>query len=218
MKHVVFAWITLAAALAVSCSVNHRSGDFACITSAECGGGRVCSDGFCVSGDRPPDARGDACPATCTSCDLATRQCTIDCAVNPGTCNQQVVCPVGWSCNILCSTQGSCRSGINCASAKDCTIKCSGQQACRNVTCGAGACNLECSGRQSCSALLCGTGACSVDCSGRESCVGVSCGLACACDVQCVAGLSCSQVTCKAGCASQPLGCSSKPLGCNTCR
>jgi hypothetical protein len=193
------------------CSISHRSDDFACTKQSDCINGRTCTDGFCVAPQLdsgvPSDGRpgGDAasCPSQCTSCNTTTKTCTVDCALNGTACNQQVTCPVGWSCNIACSTPNSCRNGINCVNSKSCTITCSGKQSCQNVSCGAGPCK--------------------IDCSGNSSCNNVNCGQSCACDVTCQVNSLCSNLTCKAppNCNSQlPLrGCTSLLLPiCNTCQ
>lgn len=188
---------------ATACSINHRTGEFACTTTADCAAGRVCSDGLCVisdSGTTTPDARtpdGGVCPSICTSCDLGTKTCTIDCSLNAATCNAAIACPIGYTCNIACRNANNCRSGISCVGSKGCNITCSGSQSCRDITCGTGFCN--------------------IDCAGVGSCRNLSCGLACACDVTCAAGSSCTTVLCKPGCDGQPLGCTSKGTGCNTC-
>jgi len=208
MKLVALAILTISAAASLglgACSINHRSGDFACTAQADCATGKVCSDGFCVAVDSGgvPDARvsdGGQCPAQCTSCDTGSKTCVVDCAVNPATCNQQINCPAGWSCKVACSTASSCRSGVSCAAGKACDVTCSGSQSCRNVTCG--------------------TGACTVDCSGPGSCRNVSCGLACACDVTCAPGSTCQGLACKSlQCTVQlqPFECTSKTAGCNSC-
>lgn len=196
-------WLTaLGLALATGCSVNHRSGDFACGPDQRCSDGRTCVDGFCVlaadSGvdarPHPPDAA--VCPSPCTSCSVTQKTCTIDCALNGG-CKQAIACPAGFSCNVLCTTDGACSSGVSCASSTSCTVTCSGRQSCQSVSCGLGPCNITCSGFGSCSGA-------------------VLCGSSCACDVTCRLN-TCQNLTCKQGCTSTS-GCSSAPPGCNTCK
>jgi len=200
-------WITL---LVAGCSINHRSGDYACTKQSDCAAGRICTDGFCVlqmqldsgvkmDGANHPDG-GDTCPSPCTSCDLGAKTCVVDCSVNPSACNNAVVCPTGFACDIRCSTSGSCKNGVNCLNAKSCAIDCSGTNSCRN--------------------LACGTGKCTVDCSGGSSCRGVGCAQSCACDVTCHIGSLCESVTCPSGCfsGSQLPGCTSLAPGCNTCQ
>ena len=73
----------VALALAAGCSVSHRSGDFTCNDQQRCADGRTCVDGLCVLAS---DAGVLAtCPSQCTSCELAQRSCTIDCAPNTGS-------------------------------------------------------------------------------------------------------------------------------------
>src|SRR2546423_5386221 len=116
-------WLLGAIALVLaSCSINHHSGEFTtCDKQSDCLGSQQCIGGVCQlpggqdsgpPGDgKPPDA-GKTCPAQCTSCRLDTMECTVDCAVSPATCNGQITCPEGFSCNILCSVTNSCRNGI----------------------------------------------------------------------------------------------------------
>ena len=228
--------LAITAGVAGSCSVNHRSGDYACVTSAECSSGRTCISGFCVetSSDAatpdatpivdadipppPPDAL--VCPAECTSCDLAQKACTIDCAVNPDECTRQVACPPGWSCNVQCSELNSCRRGVDCGDSTSCTVSCTGRQSCQDVTCGAGDCEIVCSGRTSCAGVTCTTGSCKLDCSGIDACssvvggsgttnvdcngpaacASVSCGTG-RCGISCTGGNSCNTVACNNACA-----------------
>jgi hypothetical protein len=196
-----FAVVGFAVIITAGCSISHRSDDFACTTQSECSTGRTCTDGFCVAPQLDSGVTDGAgnCPAQCTSCNSATKSCTIDCALNGG-CKQQVTCPTGWNCNVSCSPAGSCSNGVTCANSQACTITCSGAQSCRN--------------------LICGTGRCNINCADNSLCRNVSCGLACACDITCQSTSLCSNLTCKTpSCTSQvPLrGCTSLTAGCNTC-
>lgn len=178
-------WLVLAgfAAVTGSCSISHRSGDFACEKQSECSSGRTCIEGFCVASQVDAGGNPGTCPAQCTSCNATTKACTIDCALN-NSCAQQVTCPTGWNCNITCAGTSSCRNGITCTGGKSCTIMCSGTQSCQGTT-------------------TCGAGPCNVDCSGTGSCRNVNCGPSCACDVACRTG-SCATLTCKApACSTQ---------------
>lgn len=198
----------MAIVIASSCSIDHRSDNFACETQSDCTGGRTCSDGFCVLTNVPIDApptgddavKKDApgpgdCPGACTSCNVEAMECTIDCTKTD--CGSQVVCPTGWNCNILCNQQNTCRNGVNCLNAASCKIECTGDAACRNVACG--------------------TGSCDVNCTGLMSCRSVSCGQSCACDVQCADNSSCETVICSSFQCETFEGCSSSAIGCNTC-
>jgi len=206
MKLVVH-WLLVACVLALApagCSVSHRSGDFACTTQADCATGRICTGGLCVTtldSGLPPDGQPAGCPAQCTSCNATQKTCAIDCAVNAAACNQPITCPVGWACNILCTTPDSCSRGVNCAVGTACTVACSGSGSCPNLTSGSGRYNISCTGQTSCSNL--------------------SCGAACACDVTCsLNSRACRNLTCKStACtaATLPGGCTSAPLTCNTC-
>ncbi|MBA3540722.1 MAG: hypothetical protein H0T79_14015 [Deltaproteobacteria bacterium] len=212
-------WLALAAfatllglAGATSCSINHRSGDYACDKPADCSPDRVCSGGYCIStgqlvdapvakidAERRPDAPApDVCPPACTSCNAGQLECTIDCSKPGSNCGQAITCPVGWSCEIDCKTDLACRSGVNCLGSTACHVRCSGNGACRNVACGSGPCNVECSGQNSCSQ-------------------GVTCGHSCECDVSCTGiglqtcssqGIPCGDYACDDivdyGCNSTP--------------
>jgi hypothetical protein len=198
---VVISLAAVAASLA-GCSINHRTGEFSCDKQADCAVGRSCIDGFCVLPDDAgiidgPHADAAVCPSACTSCDLAQKSCTIDCALNGG-CKQQVVCPTGYSCQVLCSRDGACSSGVSCLGSTSCSITCSGGQSCRGLSCGLGPCN--------------------VACTGNASCGEVNCGSSCACDVACSGIALCRNLTCKPTCNIGTRGCTSLAGNCNTCR
>ena len=214
MKHAVLAWVALVAIAmiaSVDCSITHESDGFACTTTANCSKfpGRVCMNGFCVEpggpgsdagvtdgkGSNHPDASN--CPANCTSCDLGSKTCFIDC--DKTSCTNMVTCPPGFNCDIQCSTSGSCRNGVNCTQGQSCIVTCSGDSACRGVTCGSGPCDVECSGPSSCKTINC------------ES--------SCRCDVNCFPGSLCEFVTCtQFQCRDQINGgCNSTLTGCDTC-
>jgi hypothetical protein len=225
--------VLIAVAAAGSCSINHRSADFACENTNDCASGRICSDGFCVS-TRPIDAGVDAridasidaappidaseaCPEQCTSCDIDARSCRVDCGVDAELCNRPINCPAGWSCDIECSRRGSCGT-INCTDSTACTISCDAGQTCTDVTCGDASCEIDCLGADSCFDVDCGTGKCDVRCAGLASCDLVDCGRACACDVTCGLSANCFGVTCPTDDCTDPFGdCSSLGQGCNIC-
>lgn len=200
--------IVAVAVVAASCSINHRSGQFDCQTTADCAPGRTCADGLCVTGgaldapgdgpkqDAPPLPDASVCPAACTSC-ADGKICIIDCAAG-ANCGSRIACPPGFHCTIRCNQMDACRAGISCAGAASCDIQCTGRRSCRNVMCGAGPCK--------------------VGCSAPESCQGITCGSSCACDVTCgFANGSCSNVQCTALLCDTGLGCTSSRPGCNTC-
>lgn len=223
---IVALWLATVA-LAVSCSVSHRSGEFACRTTADCASDRVCTDGLCVlTGPTDDGGLGNGgCPANCTSCDLVTHTCTIECINNNSVCRQPIVCAPGWNCRINCDDDTSCRAGIDCRDAASCNVSCSGDTSCRNATCGAGDCTFTCNGAGSCSGIACGTGACNVACNGTNSChdanggngLGVNCSQSCACDVECSLDSTCAPLACPATCNGLIDGCTSAPTGCNVC-
>jgi hypothetical protein len=198
----------LAVAIAAgSCSVDHRSDTFTtCENQDDCPSNQICQSNLCVppgiASDAPPsDApRPDAttCPSQCTSCNINTMTCKVDCALSAATCNSAINCPEGWNCDIQCSTQNSCRNGINCQAGQSCNIACKGAGSCRNI--------------------VCGEGPCKTDCSGLQSCRGVACGDSCACDVICAQQADCEGVTCsEIQCDTFSGGCSSQLPTCNTC-
>lgn len=218
----VLAWLAalvVAIAAAGSCSINHKSNEYECSSPSDCNPfpGRTCVGGFCVTPggpidappadmgpqpDGPKDGGIDAgvCPPQCTSCRFDRQECVIDCATT--SCNDEVVCPVGWNCTIGCSTTNSCTSGITCTGAKSCTVVCSGNGSCRD--------------------LDCGQGACKVTCSGNDSCRNMDCSDSCACDISCAGGANgadCLGNMCPFGCPGPGFGrCSSAAPGCNTCQ
>ncbi|MBL0215175.1 MAG: hypothetical protein IPQ07_14965 [Myxococcales bacterium] len=210
----VLAWLTvlgLTAITASSCSINHRTGEFECTKQADCSGGRTCTGGYCVlpggtvdapKGDGPTtdgqiDGNNNVCPQQCTTCDFGSHTCKIDCAVT--SCNAQVVCPVGWNCDVACSVTNSCRNGVTCNGPNACTITCSGANSCRTLECGTGKCDVVCSGSMSCRGVACGNSCgCDVKCGGTAACEGVACT-----SFQCDTGLGCSS-TLNASCDTCP--------------
>lgn len=233
--------VVLALAAAGSCSVTHRSNDFACENTRDCAAGRVCVDGFCIAGQPqqpPPDARVELdarppvdapiilppdapqCPAQCTSCDLKAKTCKVDCAVSPELCMAgapPIVCPDGFTCDIDCSTERACRNGIDCTGGAGCTITCGADTSCRNLSCGAAPCRIDCPGFDSCTNVDCGTGQCNVECSGSGSCTNVDCSNACSCDVFCDFFADCTTTCPSLQCSDGNGGCSSQQQDCNRC-
>ncbi len=227
MKLAIAWFTTLVLVIAVSCSVNHRSGDYVCTKQSDCMSPRVCEEGFCIVPDSvpidappgppptdapmtmvdgkinpTPDAPADVCPPQCTSCDPNAHMCRIECGAANNNCSNEVVCPPGYSCDIGCNTAGACKNGIVCTDATACTISCGGTSSCKNIECGDGPCDITCSG--------------------PSSCHGVDCGSSCACDVACTGASStggpvCQNVICSALQCSDGAGCSSQNIDCNTC-
>ena len=210
--------LTVVFALAASCSLTHRSGDFACTSSTDCNSGRECVNNVCVvsgtaidapmtSGDAPHGDAATACPAQCSSCNTETHTCIIDCSIT-NSCANPVACPQmgNWSCDVKCNVEGVCRNGVTCGTGTN-----------------AGACKVECTSRNTCQEVTCGTPRCDIACSGQASCTKqVSCGSSCGCDVHCTGNQSCGAgaTTCTPGCGvnSLPFGsCSSASSTCHTC-
>ena len=132
-------------ALLWSCSVNRVSDGYACTDNAQCANDRVCSQGYCVIGQRPVDARpldAAVCPAACDSCDFQTTTCTIT-----GTGSGNLTCPTGWNCDINCGTTGACGT-ISCTNAASCNIDCTADMACLGITCNTKDCTVTCTGQQ----------------------------------------------------------------------
>jgi len=197
-------------AASTSCSIQHRSDQYACTVSSDCDGNRICDNGFCIApgsidaprpvdAPKPPGDGSSGCPSQCTTCNVQQKTCTINCAMG-ANCTSQVVCPAGYKCDIQCNTDNSCRNGVNCQQAASCNVDCIGKQACQNVQCGPGPCD--------------------VGCSGPASCRGVSCANSCACDVlctgnqSCAEGIQCTSLACRSATGS---GCTSVPTFCHSC-
>ena len=209
----IIVWFGFAATVlgvaAVSCSINHRSGQFECETTADCDSGRTCSEGLCTTNGVPDSGIIDApkkdgglsdasvCPPGCTSCG-PNKVCIIDCAVAGSNCGSQLTCPAGWNCDLRCSTDSACRNGVNCTAAASCTFQCTGRNSCRGIACGPGVCN--------------------VSCTATGSCETVTCGVSCACDVRCSSGASCASALCTRPECDTGRGCSSSVAQvCETC-
>lgn len=211
----LFFALAIQAAVVFSCSISHRTNDYACTSTADCNSGRVCSDGYCVvngtelvdaftppkdgQNNHPDAPNTNGCPDACTSCDVSTKQCTIDCNVDGSNCNDQVVCPAGWDCDVKCDTDNSCRAGVACA--------------------GTTGCKVECTGRGSCEDVQCGTSRCEVDCIGSQTCrSAIECNQSCGCDVKCTGNQSCPQgeVDCTSVACRSGNGCSSSSVVCHS--
>ena len=202
--------LALLAMLACACSINHRSGDFSCTKTSDCSTGRTCDNGFCIvpgSIDAPQNdatkggGDGNNCPPGCTSCNVATKQCTIDCSLPGSNCGSQITCPANYKCDVQCKGDNACRSGVNCAFATLCTVECIGTSSCRNVMCGAGRCDIMCEGSGSCQS-------------------NISCGNSCGCDITCTGPNSCQNLpscTSAACILLNPRGCTSQPANCHSC-
>jgi hypothetical protein len=198
-------------AVAGSCSIDHRSDEYACVSQSQCSSGRLCMGGFCIvpgaidaprAGDGPHGTGADGsgsndCPDQCSTCNVAQHTCTIDCETS--SCTGTVTCPTGYNCDIKCDTQNSCRNGVTCDATQPCTVECSGSGACRTVTCGDGPCDVTCSGAQSCHGVTCGSScSCTVLCTGLQSCP--------------QGDVDCTSIGCDDG-----SGCTATPPFCHSC-
>src|SRR5207244_487373 len=121
------------------CSINHRSDELACTKQSDCMNGRLCMSGFCVLSGTVDSS---TCPAPCTSCNVAQKQCTVDC--NSSNCKGPLQCPQGFDCNFICDTDSACSNGVDCSFGHSCAFTCSGPSSCRGITCGSGKCSVTC--------------------------------------------------------------------------
>jgi hypothetical protein len=117
-------WLVLALfALAASCFIDRRSGDFECETDDDCAGlggdPRECNnDKVCVVVE---------CPSICDSCN--GNVCNITCN-NAAKCTN-LDCPRDFSCVLACSQD--CRN-LECDDG--CTVTCSANADCGPIDCG----------------------------------------------------------------------------------
>ncbi|MEZ4360079.1 MAG: hypothetical protein R3B48_07860 [Kofleriaceae bacterium] len=171
-----------------ACSIDRRSGDYACTTTPDCSAGRVCVDGDCVLGTI---GGGDQCPPECTRCEKDS--CIVECALQECA---RITCPAGWRCDFFCGA-GNCNN-IDCSNS-ECSFTCIGNNACRNIMCGTKPCALTCTSRRACGDIDCEDScACNVGCVTPDSCAGT--------------------VQCPLGCTGPNGGCSTAPAAtCNTC-
>jgi len=199
------------AAIAAGCGIERRSTAFACETSADCGSGVTCQQGWCVGtadGDggtvdadpNAPDADPNfVCPAGCSRCD-ASQTCIISCD-DPVDCPAVITCPADVACKVECLGNGACMAGIDCSAARSCRIECTADNTCNG-------------------AILCGSGVCRVECEGSQSCAGgIDCDQSCLCDTFCNGSGACAAApTCPPpGQCTSGTDCTSAPGQCNTC-
>lgn len=132
------------------------------------------------------------CPEECTGGCPEQGVCMISCAAgyddDEGCREQDVSCPEGLSCRVLCLGYKSCENAeIACPPEHGCSIECGGYRGCRNarITCAEGGCQLSCNSNNACeeAEVICGRGECLSVCTGkapkkqecRESCHCVPC-------------------------------------------
>jgi hypothetical protein len=118
------------------CLVDRRSVDFECEDVSDCGTGRECSSGFCVSTGSTTGGlicEGSTCTAVCS---------------NMAPCGV-VTCPAGATCVITCTTPNACAT-IDCSTAVSCDIHCEASNSCQAVVCGSANCDVECIGLNAC--------------------------------------------------------------------
>lgn len=84
------------------------------------------------------------CPAGCDECQngICWRYC------GAGECQDDfLLCPVSWSCHLLCLGKDSCRDAtVACTGWGECTVECMGNTACAqaDIMCAGGPCNVTC--------------------------------------------------------------------------
>lgn len=188
---------------ATSCLVNRKTADFECAETADCTAGRLCTSGFCITDNRPPDSMQPdvtPCPSPCTSCDFGLMTCDVVCNTANGC--SDITCPAGFACEVDCTASNAC-DDVDCSLATSCDVECDGVSACETVTCG--------------------TGPCDVTCSGNSACDVVDCASSCECDVVCVNNADCL-ATCPPPSAGggdctdgTPNGCDSNMTNCDSC-
>ncbi|HEY1555015.1 MAG TPA: hypothetical protein VGF94_09305 [Kofleriaceae bacterium] len=136
----------------MACTVDYKTDQLRCATTADCAAPRVCNDGFCTT-DCPDDCS-DGCDGTTTP-----PTCTIN-----ANGNGNVACPAGWQCQINCNHPNSC-SNVDCTAGAGCTISCDGPNTCAVVDCGTASCDVTCNSGNSCGAIDCSSScACDVHC------------------------------------------------------
>ena len=155
--------------------------------SEPCGGcevGYVC-DGSSCQCQAPPTVPAAACPAPCTSCDLAGGLCTI--ALTGDHKKQNIQCPSGMACRFECGAMKGCEEAkLRCPADQGCEVVCGDADSCKNATMfgGDGGITLQCNGPSSCkdADLKCGEGACLHPCpTGMDGPLKVSCVSSCSC-------------------------------------
>ena len=150
---ILLAILGLGSLSTTSCSVTRQSERYRCEVDSDCEMGRSCDHGYCVQ---------VPCPSQCSSCDLSSMSCKIDCTSNK-PCGD-VQCPAGFDCTIRCNDSGAC-GDIDCAQGDGCEVHCA-----RAASCGA---------------INCGGNECDIDCSGMSACPSIDCAASCKCDVSC---------------------------------
>jgi hypothetical protein len=166
-----------------------------------------CDDGFVCCGMEDTDTDAD-CPPECNA-GCADETCFMLNA--PG----EVICPVGWHCNVTCDAAGACSSGIDCTAALSCWVWCGEEATCAWFTCGDGPCTVDCASDDSCMGAVCegAGGLCDVTCSGDLSCFEVDCFHG-PCSFHCSGANSCGGIVV---CSNEVEPCQITCDGSNTC-
>jgi len=209
--------VLLVMCVAMGCySPSLRDCTASCANPGDCGGGQVCTDGWCANPDKscagtpdaaatdaslPVDAR-QLCELGCPNGTCAGGVCVIDCSA-PDSCPSDVTCPPNVPCRIVCGDR-SCDHKVACGQASTCEIRCNGHDACADE-------------------VSCGTAPCEVTCAGVGSCKKkIKCKESCACDVTCSGLTSCAdpmgaECPLTMDACSLGKGCSSELAGCDRC-
>jgi hypothetical protein len=156
----------------------------ACLSHADCAGGRCSESQTCRSCGLRLISTEAACPSECTSCAGGT--CYIECDGNNSCKKAMTKCPKGLACVVACSGEGACEgSQVTCPGEFPCDVECTGKRACKDVSlrCASGPCTLQCNAERTCegAAATCGSDRCAAECTKGASSPQLSCGSACTC-------------------------------------
>jgi hypothetical protein len=197
-----------------------------CSAPTDCAGDQVCrADGWCAmptvkdcpmgGGNGNGDADGDnsnvtpdaataphdapnLCQLGCANGTCIDGVCVIDCSATSACQNDDVTCPPGLPCRVICG-HSACTKKVRCGQASSCEVRCNGDNSCSDE-------------------VVCGVNRCAVHCVGVGACKKTTCKQACACDVSCIGPSSCVDLSeCSAPTCRLGEGCSSLLTGCNTC-
>ncbi|MBW2522994.1 MAG: hypothetical protein JRI23_02405 [Deltaproteobacteria bacterium] len=153
----------------------------------ECAGAAECIDGACGTCDERPAPPGGTCPGVCTSCDVGTNTCIIDCPTT--SCKDQTHnCPAGWACQVNCSGIDACSGNtvVNCPASYACDVICTAEASCKglDMRCGTGTCTIGCTGTPNAcqdAVVDCGLRECRATCGGGAGTPALSCNNSCNC-------------------------------------
>ncbi|MEM9488347.1 MAG: hypothetical protein AAGC55_04325 [Myxococcota bacterium] len=221
--HAVMA--TLAVTLWLGCSIDTRSGQFACSPDELCPDGRQCIDGWCVtdSGDEPPDGGIDPAsdaamciPSSCGDGTCCTDESCCDGAEDADSCPDDcgnascTGCLVG-QCSESCDTQEEC--SLRCSGVCTCNLSCTSAKTC-DFLCRAGqTCDLSCAASQDCNATCQTAADCTINCTNVERCDDIRCIVGSSCLLDCSSSKICDFKQCSGG--SGVMSCANNIIVCN---